>query len=88
MVNMIGEYVGVKRVGKTSKKNEGLFVDVEQTENLGIIEYVGTLSNSDLKKGQKVYFGKDKEEIIIENESILIMKPSNIYAIKEETHNE
>ena len=88
MVNMIGEYIGVKKVGKTSRKNEGLFVDVEQTENLGIIEYVGTSSNSDFKKGQKVYFGKDKEEIIIENEPIQIMKPSNIYAIKEETQNE
>lgn len=86
-VRMLNNFVGVEQVGKTSK-NDGMFAQVETTNNLGIIKFVGEEADKKFKVGQKVYFGNKREEIRMSDADIQIMEDENIYAIVEEAANE
>ena len=86
-VRMLNNFVGVEQVGKTSKK-DGMFAQVETTNNLGIIKFVGEEADKKFQVGQKIYFGNQREEIRMSDEDIQIMEDSNIYAIVEDVSNE
>lgn len=82
-VKMLNNLLGVSKVGK-SNKTDGLFADVETTQNLGIIRYLGEDVSEKFKVGQKVYFGNKREEIRMDSADIIVMEEDNIYAIVEE----
>lgn len=86
-VRMLNNYVGVEQVGKTSKK-DGMFAEVETTNNLGKIKFVGEEADKRFQVGQKVYFGNKREEIRMSDADVLIMEDSNIYAIVEDVQDE
>ena len=79
-VKMLGEYIGVKMPAKSTKQ-DGIFVEVEQAHNFGVIESVGDLVTS-FSPGDQVYYGNERQTIRMGNTEIQVMKASNIYAIK------
>ena len=65
-----------------------MFAELETSNNVGIIKFVGETANKEFKVGQKIYFGNKKEEIRMRNMEIQIMEDANIYAIVEDVNNE
>jgi len=86
-IRMLNNLIGVEQVGKTTK-NDGMFAETEVTHNLGLIKFVGESADEKFSVGQKIYFGNERESIIMSSEEVLIMKDTNIYAIVEDVSNE
>jgi co-chaperonin GroES (HSP10) len=80
-----GSLVGVVKATEIENKpNTAKFIAKPQTANdFGIVEYLGPeAEQTGLKKGDKVYHGKNVEPLMIEGQEVLVMKVDNIVAIK------
>jgi co-chaperonin GroES (HSP10) len=87
-IQMLRNLVGVEKLGKSSKRQSGtLFAETEVTHNLGIIRYIGEQVEN-LRIGQKVYIGNQREEIRMEGSDIMVMEVSNVIAIVEDSNGE
>lgn len=86
-VQLRGQRVAVEKLKKQSKKDSGsFFVDVETEEFVGLVRFVGSdLKDSDLKVGQKVYFGSQYQPVRMANTDLCVMDEDNVLAIVNET---
>lgn len=81
-VLMRGKKVGVERLAKSTSAS--FLAMPEDSSAVGTIRYVGKdLSNSDLKVGMKVYYGKNRHEIKMNGLDIFVMEEDNVYAVVE-----
>lgn len=57
-----------------------------QSDNLGIVQYIGpdVPESSGLKKGQRVIYGRDHQQIKVELQDALSMEYENIIAVLED----
>lgn len=82
-----GKKIGVEKLKKQSNKSNSLYKELETEEFLGIVKY--SSKKADVKVGDKVYFGKDFQNVRMEGSSICIMDDDNVLAIEEtDEHNE
>ena len=80
---MRGKRVGVEKLSKSSSTN-AMFAMPEDSTSCGVIVYLGTeLTDSDLKVGQKVYFGDKRQQVRIDGKDIQIMDDDNVLAVVE-----
>lgn len=87
-VQMRGKRVGVEKLGRASN-TKTLLAMPEDASAVGTIRYVGKdVQDSDLKVGTKVYYGKDRHELKMNGQDILVMDEDNIYAIVEDSDGE
>lgn len=86
---MQGKRLGVEKLGKSSGTKSFLSVP-EDVSAVGIIRYLGEeLLRAPQQRfvvGMKVYYGKNRHELRINGQDILIMDEDNIYAIVEESN--
>jgi len=83
-IKMRGKRVGVEKVGKSTKKDAFLAMP-DDSSSVGIIRFIGdALTDTDLKVGDKIHFGKNRHEIKIEGKDILVMDEDNVYAVVNE----
>lgn len=88
MVKMRGKRVGVEAPKKTNR-NQGVFHIPDDNNAVGIVRYLGEdLKATDLKIGDKVYYGDARQKLTMEGTEILVMDESNILAVVEEAANE
>jgi co-chaperonin GroES (HSP10) len=78
-----GKRVAVEKVKKGSNAN-ALFSMPETEEFTGVVQIVGAEAGTDLKPGQKVYFGTVFQKIRMNGNDYLVMDESNIVAIADE----
>lgn len=79
--------IGIEKLKKQSKKNSGLYVELETEEYLGIVKYVASDAGADLKVGQKVYFATNFQQVHIGGATICVMEDANVIAIVDEETN-
>lgn len=86
---MVRNLVGVVISDKSVNKKQGFLIEVEVSNNLGVIKFAGP-DVKDLKVGNTVYFGNARETITMQGQEVMIMEESNIVAIleDEEKHEE
>lgn len=83
---MRGSRVAVEILGKSSNKGS-LLAMPEDASASGVILLLGKdLASSDLKVGQKVYFGKNHHQLRMEGRNVLVMDEDNVYAIAEDSN--
>lgn len=83
-IKMRGTLVGVEQV-KKSAKSDSLFSMPEDSNAVGRVKYLGDkLGETDLKVGDKVYYGDKRQPVTIDGAEILVMDQENIVAIAEE----
>ena len=78
----IGDRVILKQDGEPEKTTGGIFIPdpAKEKPKTGVIISVGTCNH--VKPGDHVIFGKNSgTEIIIDGESYLILRESDLYAI-------
>ncbi len=84
---MRGKLVGVEKLGKTDTRGVSFLAMPDDASAVGFVRYLGKgfdLSNTDLRVGMKVYFGKVRHELKMDGKEILVMAEDNVYAIVEE----
>lgn len=87
-VLMRGKRIGVEKLGRSSN-TKSLIAMPEDASAVGTIRYVGKdILDSDLKVGTKVYYGKNRHELKMNGQDILVMDEDNIYAIVEDSDGE
>lgn len=82
-LNVRGKRVAVEKIKKGSNAN-ALFTMPETEEFTGVVQLVGPEAGSDLKAGQKVYFGTVFQKIRMNGADYVVMDESNVFAIVEE----
>ena len=80
-VQMRGKKVAVEKQGKSGGSKDSLFALPEDTTSCGVILYVGPDVGSDLKVGQKVYFGDKRQQLRIEGKDLQVMEEDNVLAV-------
>lgn len=84
----LGKRVLVERIEEEKKTNSGLIIPDNATEkpSIGIIKELSkeTKEENELKKGDKVLFGKYKgNEIKIDNQEFIVLESEDILGIIE-----
>ena len=87
-IRMLNALIGVEKKSKSSKKSEGFLAMAESVDSLGIIKFIGSEYNGDLKVGDSIYFGNKREQIRMNSMDIEVMEASNIVAVLEESNGE
>lgn len=78
---LLWNLVGVEKVNNPSKpKGTSLFIEEpEVADDCGIVRYIGTgIKDSPFSIGDKIYFGKHRQELRIAGKDILVMDASNV----------
>lgn len=73
--------VAVEKLKKQTKKADTFFVAPESDEFLGTIRFLGNSAASDLKVGDKVYFGNQHQQVKMIGADMCIMTDDNILAV-------
>lgn len=74
--------IGVEPVTKSNKSNTSSFLaNVEDSNSIGVIKFLGERADVDLKVGQKIAFGNKRETIVIDGSKVLVMESENVLAI-------
>lgn len=83
-IKMRPEYLAVQLLGKAEDQG-GTFVMPEDGHNLGKIKYISDALKevTDLREGDKIYFGNVREQIMMEGVDVIVMKLDNVYAVEE-----
>lgn len=88
-VQMRGKRIGVEKLGKASARKDSFLAMPDDASAVGFIRFLGKdLSNSDLKVGMKVYYGKNRHELKMNGMDILVMDEDNVYAVVEDSSDE
>ncbi len=85
-VDFLWKLVGVEKANKSQNAKQGLFVEEpEIADDYGVIRYIGKdIENPPFARGDKVYFGKNRQELRMSGKDILVMEASNVLAIVSE----
>lgn len=84
MVKFRGNRVGVEKIKKANKNTNPLFVEPDAADSVGIVRYVGDTVGSDIKVGQKVYYGDKIHNVRLGGAELVVMEDSNVLALVEE----
>jgi len=82
-IQFLGKKVGVEKASKAeTKPKTGLFVEEpEIADDFGTVRFIGQeITNPPFAVGDKVYFGKYREELRMAGKDILVMEESNVLA--------
>jgi len=83
-LKLIDTYVAVVRgLKKENKSSSSLFASIEPSDNQGTVLYIGP-DVTKVSVGQKVYFGKNRENIKIMEDDVTIMKEDNLFGVVED----
>lgn len=73
--------IAVEQVNKADRSNRSFLHQVEDSNSIGVIKFLGDKADPDLKIGQKVAFGNKREPIVIDGTKLLVMESENVVAI-------
>jgi co-chaperonin GroES (HSP10) len=79
-----GNKVAVEKVRQAAKGNATFLKMPDSDEYIGVVRFVGSAAASDLKVGQKVYFGTNHQNAKIAGMDLCVMEDSQVLAIIEE----
>jgi co-chaperonin GroES (HSP10) len=78
---MRGKRVAVEKLTKAADSS-GYLAMPDDVSAVGFIRHIGSgLTETDLKVGMKVYYGKNRHELKMDGTEVLIMDEDNVYAI-------
>ncbi len=81
-IKMRNAYIGVQKSEKTKQKNQdALFHIPENSDNFGVIRYIGEKYDGALKVGDPVIYGTKRERFKIEGLDIEVMLDDNVVAV-------
>jgi len=83
MLRARNNWVIVTSLTQAKTQNSGIYIP-ETSYNTGLVYEVGP-AVTDLKPGQKVYYGAQREQIRINDLDVLVMEESNVYAVEAES---
>lgn len=83
-IQLRGKRVGVEKLKKQDSKNELFLKMPDHEEYLGVVKYVGPDAQSDIKVGQKVYFGNTFQTLRMAGAEICVMEDTNVLASRDE----
>ena len=79
-----GKRIGVEKNKKQSKKETSFYVEPPVEEFSGTIKYVSSDLQTDLKIGDRVYFGNQYQLVKLEGADICVMEDTNVLATLDE----
>lgn len=85
MLRARNNWVIVTSLTQAKAQSTGIYIP-ETSYNVGLVYGVGP-AVTDLKPGQKVYYGAQREQIRINDLDVLVMEESNVYAVETEPVN-
>lgn len=88
-IHFLGNLVGIEKASTQSKKkkdDDSLFIrEPEVADDYGTVRYIGAnVKDPAFKVGDKVYFGRERQELRMSGQDILVMKVENVVALVEE----
>lgn len=76
----------VEKLAKKPSKSEGsLFVEAEVSDSQGTIIAIGEDYKGELNIGDRVYYGREVQQIRMTGKDVLVMDSENVVAIVEES---
>lgn len=82
MLKVFNDVLLVAKLAKDASTHQ-IFASTDNAFNAGILKGKGPDAPTDLEIGAKVYFGANREEVIIEGEKLLSMRTANLIAMQE-----
>lgn len=81
-IQFLGKQVGIEKASKPQAQKTGLFVEEpEIADDFGTVRFIGQeIHNPPFAVGDKVYFGKHRQELRMAGKDILVMEESNVLA--------
>lgn len=74
----------VEKLSKKPEKESGsLFVEAEVSDSQGTIVAIGEEYEGKLTIGNRVYYGRDVQQIRMTGKDVMVMDPENVVAIVE-----
>lgn len=81
-VKMRKGYIGAVKIGKHEDEEMSMLSMPNVSQNLGEIKFLAS-DIKELKVGDKIYFGNQREQIRMAGMDVMIMKLDNVYAVEE-----
>lgn len=85
-VQMQGRKVAIEPLEKVNKSSGVLFVP-ESSDCTGLVKYIGTEYRGNLKVGQVVCYGDQRQRVKMVGKELDVMDSENIFAVLEEEFN-
>lgn len=84
-IKLRGKRVAIEKNKKANKKSDGFLIVPDSEESVGTVKYLGSdLTDTDLKIGQKVYFGNQYQNLRMGGADVCVMDELNVLAVVDE----